>query len=82
MLWLIPLFYLDASIESRALRRFNEKTLDMDLKEIRQAIEKRDINDKSKEFGALKIAENAIYIDTTDMSIDNVVENIINRIKK
>ncbi len=73
-------FYLDASIDERALRRFNEKTMDLSLEKIKDEIIKRDENDKNKVFGALKIAENAIYIDTTDHSIDEVVEYIINNI--
>lgn len=73
-------FYLDASIEERALRRFNEKTMDLSLEKIKEEIIKRDENDKNKVFGALKIAENAIYIDTTSHSKDEVVEYIINNI--
>jgi cytidylate kinase len=73
-------FYLDASIEVRALRRFNVKNLDLSLEKIKEEIIKRDENDKKKEFGALKIAEKAIYIDTTFYSIDEVVDYIINNI--
>ena len=74
-------FYLDASVDVRALRRFKEKTLDMTLESIKDSIIKRDENDKNKEFGALKIADGAIYIDTTDLTIDQVVDNILERIK-
>ena len=74
-------FYLDASVDVRALRRFNEKTLNMTLESIKDSIIKRDENDKNKEFGALKIADGAIYIDTTDLTIDQVVDNILERIK-
>ena len=73
-------FYLDASIEVRALRRFNEKTMDLNLNETKDSMIKRDENDKNKEFGALKIADDAIYIDTTDFSIEEVVEKILDRI--
>ena len=54
--------------------------MDLSLENIKDEIIKRDENDKNKKFGALKIAENAIYIDTTSHSIDEVVENIINNI--
>ncbi len=75
-------FYLDASIETRALRRFNEKTMDLSLDVIKDEIKKRDENDKNKKVGALKVAEDAIYIDTTNNSIDEVVENVLKKISK
>nr|HPO50522.1 (d)CMP kinase [Spirochaetota bacterium] len=74
-------FYMDASVDIRAKRRFEEKTTDMSLEDIKLSIEKRDANDKAKPFGALKIAEDAIYLDTTNLSIDEVVDNILKIIK-
>jgi cytidylate kinase len=74
-------FYLDASVEIRAERRFKEGTSRQNLQEIKEAIIRRDENDKTKEYGALKIADDAIYIDTTNMSKDDVVINILKRIK-
>lgn len=73
--------YMDASVDVRAKRRFDEKTTDMSLEEIKSSIEKRDLNDKTKPFGALKIAEDAVYLDTTNLSIDEVVDNILKIIK-
>ncbi len=74
-------FYLDASVDERALRRFKEKNTDMTLDHIRESIIKRDDNDKNKEFGALKIADNAIYLDTTNLTLDEVINKIIEMIK-
>jgi cytidylate kinase len=74
-------FYIDASIEIRADRRFLEKNTDMTLDDIKESIRKRDENDRNKPFGALKIASNAIYLDTTNLSIDEVVEYILKTIK-
>jgi cytidylate kinase len=74
-------FYLDASVDIRADRRFREASTDMSLENIKANIIKRDDNDKKKEFGALKIADDAVYIDTTEMSIDEVVDYILNKIK-
>ncbi len=74
-------FYLDASVEIRALRRFKEGHSDMTLEEIKNSISRRDESDKNKTFGALKIAEDAIYLDTTKLSIDEVVDKIVNLIK-
>ena len=73
--------YMDASVETRAKRRFDEKATDMSLEGIKNSIEKRDLNDKTKPFGALKIADDAIYLDTTNLSIDEVVDNILKIIK-
>ena len=77
--------YLDASIEERAKRRFKEnqeKGISMSYEEVYESIRKRDENDKAKEVGALKLAEDSIVVDTTSLTIDEVVEKIIEIIKK
>ena len=77
-------FYLDASVEERARRRFEqnkEKGIDMSLDEIIDNIKKRDYNDMNKPVGALKRTESQIYIDSTNMTIDEVVEKIVNIIE-
>ena len=73
-------FYLDASVEERAKRRYKEnqeKGIDMSLEETIENIKKRDYNDMNKPFGALKRTSDQIYIDSTNMSIDEVVDKII-----
>lgn len=75
-------FYLDASVEERARRRLAEIKYSSSLEEIKEAISKRDYNDEHREVGALKRVENAIYIDTTDMSMEQVVNKILFNIKK
>ena len=72
--------YLDASSEVRARRRFDQGVSDMTLEEIKAAIEKRDEMDKNKKEGSLKIAPDALYIDTSDLTIDKVCEIILNKI--
>ena len=77
--------YLDASIEERAKRRFKEnqeKNIDMTYEEVYESIRKRDENDKAKEIGALKIAEDSVVVDTTNLTIDEVVDKIIEIIKR
>ena len=64
--------YLDASAEVRAKRRFDQGVSNMTLEEIKTAIEKRDEMDKNKKEGSLKIAPDALYIDTSNLTIDNV----------
>ena len=73
-------FYLDATSEVRAKRRFNQGVSDLSFEEIKAAIEKRDEIDKNKKVGALKIAEDATYIDTSLLTIDEVCEIIIGKI--
>lgn len=77
--------YLDASIDERARRRYKEmkeKGIDITFEEVRDNIEKRDLNDMSKEVGALKKTEDSIVVDSTNKSIDEVVDEIIEIINK
>ncbi len=78
-------FYLDATVEERAKRRFlqnQESGIDMSLEEIKEAIEARDYNDMHKEVGALKRTDDQIYVDSTNMSIEEVADFMINKIKE
>lgn len=74
-------FYFDASIEERAKRRLAEQK-GVTLEEVIESIKKRDRNDMEKEVGALKKAENAIYIDTTNLTIDDVCEKVYSAMQK
>ena len=73
--------YLDADLDERAKRRFKqnkEKGINMPYVEVLENIKKRDENDKSKEIGALKLARDAEVVDSTSMSINQVVREISN----
>ena len=77
-------FYLDASVEERARRRFvqnEEAGIEMSLEEIKENIEKRDYNDMHKEVGSLMRTDDQIYIDSTNMSIDEVVDFIVKTVR-
>ena len=77
--------YLDADEEERAKRRYKElqeKGIEMTYEEVLKNIQARDKNDKEKEIGALKIAEDATYIDTTNLSINEVKEKVKEIIKE
>ena len=77
--------YLDATPEERAKRREKqnkEQGIDMTYEEILENIKTRDKIDKEKDFGALKKAEDAIYIDSSNMEIEEVVETIEKEILK
>ena len=58
-----------------------EKGIDMSESEIRDNIAKRDYNDMHKKVGALKKTDDQIYIDSTNMTIDEVVDKIVDIIK-
>ena len=71
--------YLTADQEERANRRYKEmveKGMDVTFEEVYNSIKKRDHNDTTKEYGALKIAEDAIIIDSTNMTIEEVYERV------
>lgn len=72
--------YLDASADVRAQRRFDQGVSDMTLEEIKESIIKRDEMDKNKKEGALKVAPDALYIDTSNLTIDNVCAIILKQI--
>lgn len=71
--------YLTASVETRAKRRYQElqeKGEDCNLEEIAHDIEERDHRDMTREIAPLKQAEDAVLIDSSDMTIDEVVKAI------
>lgn len=77
-------FYLDASIKERALRRYRElkaKGEKGELAELEKAIRSRDKRDRTRGVAPLKIAPDAVFIDSTDMSKKEVVEFILKRIQ-
>lgn len=72
--------YLDADIEVRAERRYKEnleKNINMSLDEVIENIKMRDYNDMHKKVGSLTRTKEQVYIDTTNLSIDEVVDRII-----
>ena len=76
-------FYLDASVEERTKRRVKqneEKGIFSDYDEIKQSIIERDYNDMHKEVGALKRSDSQIYIDSTNMSKEEVVNFILEKV--
>ena len=77
--------YLDATPEERAKRRIlqnQEKGIESTYEEILENIKFRDHNDKTSSVAPLKQAEDAIYIDTTNLSINQVEKKVSKIIKK
>lgn len=78
-------FYVTAAVAVRAKRRFDElkqKGYDVDLKTLEKEIEERDRNDASREFSPLVRAEDAVLVDTSDMSVEQVVAQIKSKIQE
>lgn len=72
--------YLTASVEERARRRYEEQVARgtaCTLEEIAQDIEARDTQDMNREFAPLKQAEDAVLVDSSAMTIEEVVDAII-----
>ncbi|MFI3188906.1 MAG: (d)CMP kinase [Methylococcales bacterium] len=76
--------YLTASAEERARRRYKqlkEKGIDANLSRLTLDIEERDRRDSERATAPLAMAENAFYIDSSNMSIDAVIEEALNLIR-
>ncbi|MDD3375638.1 MAG: (d)CMP kinase [Candidatus Omnitrophica bacterium] len=78
-------FYLDANFQERAQRRIKElreKGKQVEADEIQKDLQQRDTKDFTRKVGPLKKAEDAIVIDSTHMSIEQVVQKIIEVIRQ
>lgn len=77
-------FYLTASVDVRAKRRYleeqNKGNINISIEEIKKSIENRDYIDSNRKISPLKKADDAVEIDTSDMSIDEVVNKVINMV--
>ena len=74
-------FYLDASAQARARRRYEQGVSRLSLEEIRRSIEARDRIDQNKEEGSLRIGAGVEYVDTSDLTITQVYEKLRDKIQ-
>lgn len=77
--------YLTASSQVRAKRRFDELTakgVDCDINQIEKDIIERDHRDMNREIAPLKQSEDAVYVDSSDMTIEEVKDCILAEIRK
>jgi len=75
--------FLTASAEIRAQRRFDQlksKGFDVNLARLLESIQARDVRDSSRATSPLKPAEDALLLDTSDLTIDEVVARILDHI--
>lgn len=69
--------FLTASVQERALRRHRENDMGIDLEQLEAEIAARDKMDQEREFSPLIMASDAVLMDSTSMSIDDVVHSIV-----
>jgi len=77
--------YLTASVEERARRRYKELTEKgetVTLEEVEADMRQRDYNDSHRQLNPLRKAEDAVEIDYTEMTMEEVVERILGMVKK
>lgn len=77
-------FYITASSFVRAQRRYNEliqRGQTVDFYTLLAEIEQRDYNDSNREFAPLRQADDAIYLDTSNMTIEEVLEFVLSKIR-
>ncbi len=73
-------FYLDASVEERAKRRYlqlKEKGIDITESEAKKDVVERDVRDAGRDIAPLRKADDAVLIDSSSMTINKVLENIL-----
>jgi cytidylate kinase len=76
--------FLTASVQERVRRRYKqliEKGIDANLSQISLEIEERDRRDMEREMAPLAMASDAVYIDSSAMTIESVIEEILNLIR-
>lgn len=77
--------FLTASVDARAKRRYDELVLKgekQSIDEVREDIIKRDKNDSERKNSPLRRAEDAVLVDTSDMTLEESIESIVSLIKK
>jgi len=78
-------FYLTADASQRAVRRhaeLQEKGNSQSVEQIQEAIEKRDESDQSRSVGPMKPAKDAIIVDTTRLTIEEVVDKLLSCVRE
>jgi len=77
--------YLDATPEERARRRFKqnqEKGINMTYEEVLESIIARDNNDRTSDVAPLRQAEDAVYLDSTNLTIEEVTQKVVDIINE
>jgi cytidylate kinase len=78
-------FFLTADLDERARRRqaeLNSKGIEQSAEQLRQAIQQRDASDEKRSVGPLKPAADAIIVDTTGLTVEEVVKKLVIIVKE
>jgi cytidylate kinase len=77
-------FFLNASLTTRALRRYQEleSESDQSLNQVENDMQRRDTNDSTRSLAPLRPADDAIVIDSTDLSVQEVIDLMLSRISE
>jgi cytidylate kinase len=73
-------FYLDASVEARSKRRYEQlrqNGVGISMEEAVKDVTERDKRDSSRDIAPLKVAEDAIYIDSSEMTLEEVMKTVL-----
>jgi CMP/dCMP kinase len=78
-------FFIDASFDRRVERRYSELKAKGDIvtrEHVAEDLKQRDHTDKTREVGPLKMADDAVLIDTTDLAVSEVVDIVVGRVRR
>ncbi|MBE5744281.1 MAG: cytidylate kinase, partial [Clostridiales bacterium] len=78
-------FYITASLDVRTDRRYNEliaKGQTVDREKLKEEIATRDYNDSHRKFAPLRQAEDAVYLDTSDMTENDVLDFVLSKVNR
>ncbi|HEX9191860.1 MAG TPA: (d)CMP kinase [Candidatus Deferrimicrobiaceae bacterium] len=75
-------FFLDAAAAVRAVRRYRElgPAGGQSYEEVLSDVLRRDVQDSTREHSPLRFADGAVYVDTTTLSVEEVVETVLRRL--
>jgi cytidylate kinase len=77
-------FYLDASVEARSKRRYDQLRLNgvsISMEEAIKDVTERDKRDSSRDIAPLKVAKDAIFIDSSDMTLEDVMKSVLEAVR-
>jgi cytidylate kinase len=74
--------FMDASVEVRAERRFQQGTSGKSYNDLLENITMRDAIDRNKQEGSLKMARGALYLDTSHLTIEEVCDRVVRKIRE
>jgi cytidylate kinase len=77
-------FYLDASVEARSRRRFEQlrqNGVHISMEEATKDVSERDKRDSSRDLAPLRVADDAIYVDSSDMTLEEAIKTVLDAVR-